>query len=276
MIDVLICPTCKGYDLSSANKKIICINCNNEYLFDDENNQVIFDEVYKTKNIDEEIFSVKKNKLKYFTWRELNYLKINEYINKIPKNILCADVGSGPMTNKNLLSKFQNTIYIDGAKFKSVNIVCDFEKLIPLKDNSVDFILLSNVLEHMFYPEILLNEIYRVLKTNGKCLILVPYSIKLHQERNDYFRYTKQALKRLLENSNFFDHKIKEIGSVSNVLGSILKHDMNTIRKKSSFVKIVIFILQRLIHKLFLIQRSFDSTTINNQIPQGYSIEIKK
>ena len=275
LIDILICPSCKTNDLNINGEKIICANCSNKYFYDTKQKQIIFNEVYLPKSIKENIFFLNKNK-KNFSWRELNFLKIKEFVKDLPIDTICIDLGSGPMTNKNLLKKFNNIIYMDGAKFNSVNIVCDFEKIIPLKNNSVDLIILSNVLEHMFDPQTLLNEIYRVLKNNGKCLILVPYAIKLHQEPHDYFRYTKYALKRLLENANFLNYKIEELGSISNVLSTVLKEDRMTPRNKSFFITKLILILQWCIFRLFLIQRKLDSKTVNNKLPQGYSIEIKK
>ncbi len=272
---ILICPKCKSNQFSK-NNQIICNNCNSNFSYNEKNNQVVFEEVYKPNKVDEDIFTLKKNNHKRLLWRELNYLKIKKYTKTIPNNKLCLDIGCGPMTNKNLLNKFDTTLYMDGAKFNSVNIVCDFEKLIPIKNNSVDFILLSNVLEHIFSPQFFLNEIYRILKTNGKCLILVPYQIKLHQEPFDYFRYTRHALKRLLNNSNFSDFLIEEIGSTSNIIDNFLLIDMKTKRNINFFSKKIIFFLQWVIYKLFSIQRKFDSASINTLIPQGYSVEIKK
>ena len=276
LIDILICPDCKTGNLNVKDEKVVCANCNNKHFFDINQNQIVFKEVYTPKKVEEDVFSLNENKKKNFSWRELNYLKIEQFVKDFPVDSVCIDIGSGPMTNKNLLKKFNNIIYMDGAKFNSVNIVCDFEKAVPLKSNSADAIILSNVLEHIFSPQTLLKEIYRVLKNNGKCLILVPYSIKLHQEPHDYFRYTKYALKKFLEDSNFLNHKIEELGSITNVLATILKHDKETPRNKNFLVNKLIFIFQWCISKLFLLQCKLDSTTINNQLPQGYSVIVKK
>jgi SAM-dependent methyltransferase len=273
---ILICPKCKSGQFSKNKNQIICNSCNIGFYYNEKNNQVIFEEVYRPNKVSEDVFTFKNGKHDRLSWRELNYLKIKKYTKTIPKDKLCLDIGCGPMTNKNLLNKFDSTIYVDGAKFNSVNIVCDFEKLIPIKDSSVDFILLSNVLEHMFNPQLIFNEIYRILKTNGKCLILVPYLIKLHQEPYDYFRYTKHALERFLKNSKFSNFLIEEMGSTSNIIINFLSIDMQTKRNINLFNKKIIFFLQWIIYKLYTLQRRFDSSSVNALIPQGYSIEIKK
>ena len=45
----------------------------------------------------------------------------------------------------------------------------------PLKDSGFDSILTTQVLEHVFEPEIFVAELNRVLKTNGKILLTVPF-----------------------------------------------------------------------------------------------------
>ena len=180
------------------------------------------------------------------------------------------------MTNKELFSNHMHTIFMDGAKFDNVNIVCNFEKKIPIKDTSIDCILLSNVLEHIFYPENLLSEINRILKPGGKCLILVPFIIKLHLEPHDYHRYTKHALKRLLELTKFKKFNIEEMGSHSNIIQNFLKLDRKLNLQGSLLVKLVIKILQNIIFRLFSIQNRLCGEIISEVTPQGYAIEIEK
>ncbi len=47
---------------------------------------------------------------------------------------------------------------------------------IPLKDNSVDYIIMDQVLEHIAMADIVpaLHQIRRVLKVGGRCVIIVP------------------------------------------------------------------------------------------------------
>ena len=211
-----------------------------------------------------------------YPWRELNYLKVKDWLKEINKTSICLDLGCGPMTNKELFTNHSNTIYMDGAKFNNVQIVCNFETIIPLKKDLVDCILLSNVLEHVFYPEKLLLEINRILKPKGKYLLLVPFFIKLHQEPFDYFRYTKHALNRLLKLSKFENFKIVEMGSKSNIIGNLIKLDIQMKRNKNSLSLLLIKFLQKIMFKVYSLQRRIDGQTVNNIAPQGYSIEVIK
>jgi ubiquinone/menaquinone biosynthesis C-methylase UbiE len=54
-------------------------------------------------------------------------------------------------------------------------LVLDIEKeKLPFGDNSVDEIVAMHVLEHIFRPDPVMNELHRVLKPGGKMLIEVP------------------------------------------------------------------------------------------------------
>jgi predicted SAM-dependent methyltransferase len=56
------------------------------------------------------------------------------------------------------------------------DIIYDLKKGIPLPEATVDEIYASHVLEHIFFKDliVLLEEIYRVLKQNGKFSVCVP------------------------------------------------------------------------------------------------------
>ncbi|HET7098898.1 MAG TPA: class I SAM-dependent methyltransferase [Patescibacteria group bacterium] len=78
---------------------------------------------------------------------------------------------------------------------------------IPYKSNTFDLIIISEILEHVFYPENILNEAYRVLRSGGKMLITFPNSGALQLRlslfltgRSPLLNYTKNK-----EHIRFFD-----------------------------------------------------------------------
>jgi SAM-dependent methyltransferase len=91
-------------------------------------------------------------------------------------------------------------------------LVFDIEKSFPLEDNSFDFILLMNVLEHIYKFENVISESSRVLKKEGKIYLAVPFMHQIHGSPNDFFRYSKATLERLLLENNFEKIEIKELG----------------------------------------------------------------
>lgn len=58
-------------------------------------------------------------------------------------------------------------------------IQTDLNLSIPLKNNSVDLVIAHFLLEHLESPEILLEEIQRVLSPKGNCILLFPNSFAL-------------------------------------------------------------------------------------------------
>lgn len=89
--------------------------------------------------------------------------------------------------------------------------VCNFPQ--QSMHHTYDFIIFSEVLEHLKNEKKALNEIYLLLKNNGKLLITVPSSnaplyklglTKSFDERVGHLRrYTQNDLEKLLENAGF-------------------------------------------------------------------------
>ena len=68
------------------------------------------------------------------------------------------------------------------------------------------------MLEHCPEPEIVLKEVFRVLKPEGVFFFTVPFLWNLHEVPNDEYRYTPFSLERHLKNSGFNNIEIKATG----------------------------------------------------------------
>lgn len=90
---------------------------------------------------------------------------------------------------------------------------------LPFKAGSVDTILCTQVLEHIPDPSVALIEMNRCLKSRGVLILTVPLTEGLHEEPNDFFRYTKYGLKYLAEKSGFKIIKITPTTGLWGVLG---------------------------------------------------------
>lgn len=67
-------------------------------------------------------------------------------------------------------------------------------QLLPLQDESVDHVLLLDVLEHLPNPERCLAEAHRVLKSQGTFTIQVPFLYPIHDSPLDFHRWTAHGL----------------------------------------------------------------------------------
>ncbi len=97
---------------------------------------------------------------------------------------------------------------IDG---KTHNINFEIDKL-PFEDSAFDTLICANVLEHIYNYRFLTSEMVRVLKSGGELVGFVPFLIQYHPDPNDYFRYTKESLKKIFQESGFTDIKISVVG----------------------------------------------------------------
>jgi len=85
-------------------------------------------------------------------------------------------------------------------------------KTIPLEDNSVNFILTTEFLEHYFDTQHILKEINRVLKPGGTFFFTVPNIWPIHEAPYDYHRFTPFALDEHFKNAQFSSWEIKPLG----------------------------------------------------------------
>ena len=70
---------------------------------------------------------------------------------------------------------------------------------LPLDSNSADLIINRAMLEHVARPKIIVNEIHRLLKTNGWIICYLPFMQPFHAAPDDYHRWTISGIKTLFE-----------------------------------------------------------------------------
>ncbi|MBX9977177.1 MAG: class I SAM-dependent methyltransferase [Alphaproteobacteria bacterium] len=86
---------------------------------------------------------------------------------------------------------------------------CDFEnEPLSYPDNSFDFLLCKSVVEHLHYPEKLMDECFRILKPGGKAVFMCPswihtYWGPFYIDHTHVTPFTLPSLTQLLELSGF-------------------------------------------------------------------------
>lgn len=101
------------------------------------------------------------------------------------------------------------TLNLDLLAAEEVDIQGDALHL-PVKDESLDTVVCTGVLEHVFDPKRAVEEIYRVLKGSGRVFLETPFMQTVHASPQDYYRWTPDGLRRLL-----CDFEITEIEVVA-------------------------------------------------------------
>ena len=94
------------------------------------------------------------------------------------------------------IDKFKSTI--DFSQYKNVEFIQQKVPPLPFKDNTFDFVVSFQVIEHIKDDHQFVREIHRVLKSKGKCIITTP-NILTTLTRNPWHvrEYTKEQLHQL-------------------------------------------------------------------------------
>jgi|SRR3989344_4479996 len=100
-----------------------------------------------------------------------------------------------------------NNIDFDSLQSDLAHFDLEKDKL-PSTDNNYDYVLMFNILEHIYNHRFLLSEAYRVLKAGGQVIGYVPFMIAYHPDPHDYWRYTHETLEKLFSATGFKDIKI--------------------------------------------------------------------
>jgi ubiquinone/menaquinone biosynthesis C-methylase UbiE len=95
-------------------------------------------------------------------------------------------------------------IEVSGHEHYSSHIDMYYDgKSIPFTDNFFDHVFSSEVFEHVFNIDELLNEINRVLKDGGTFCFTCPFVWDEHEQPYDFARYTSFAIDHLLSKHGF-------------------------------------------------------------------------
>tara|TARA_R110002096_G_scaffold401880_2_gene598929 strand:+ start:433 stop:1146 length:714 start_codon:yes stop_codon:yes gene_type:complete len=211
----------------------------------------------------------------------LNALRYN--LKMFSGNLL--DIGCGKMPYKNYIVK-NSMVYayvgldIENALIYDKDVKPDHTwdgKVMPFENNSFDCALATEVLEHCPGPEIVLKEVYRVLKHNGVFFFTVPFLWNLHEVPHDEYRYTPFSLERHLKNCGFIDIEIKATGgwhaSMAQMLGLWVRRSPMSDSKR----KYLSIALKPIIRFLIKTDKNTKVNFVNGQMITGlYGIAKKQ
>ena len=127
----------------------------------------------------------------------------------------------------------------------------DFEKdRLPYGEGSIDTVVAFNILEHIFNHKFLVGEIFRVTKKGGTLIGFVPFLVNYHPDPHDYFRYTKEALNRILADAGYSSIRVTETGG-----GPFAANYNNIVLSVPMIIRVVIFPVYFILDRLFVLIR---------------------
>lgn len=198
------------------------------------------------------------------------------------------DVGAGESPWRELFSKDAEYLAVDvydAEEFgmKQLRGIDRYDgKKLPYDDACFDYILCTEVIEHVADPELFLKDINRVLRLDGQLILTMPWSARLHHIPNDYQRFTKYGLKVLMEKSGFSLDFIEERGNdvavISNKMIVLLIRLLKPINKHSVFWTWIVAVIMSPVVTLFLLAAHFSliAKLGSSDDPLGYGVVARK
>lgn len=141
----------------------------------------------------------------FFFLRRPLFLNVKALAPKLSGKLLDFGCGRKPYEN---LFRVNEYVGIDmeqtGHEHKNSKIDVYYDgKHIPFPDESFDSVFCSEVFEHVFNLDEIIVEIKRVMKTDARILVTVPFAWHEHETPYDFGRYTSFGIKHLFEKNGF-------------------------------------------------------------------------
>lgn len=119
------------------------------------------------------------------------------------------DLGSGESPYRDFFLNYANHyVAVDwSGSFHDTkaDIIADLNLPLPIGDSIADTVVSLSVLEHLYEPQLMLCEAFRILKSGGSLVLQVPWQWRIHEAPYDFFRYTPFGLEYMLKKAGFED-----------------------------------------------------------------------
>ncbi len=156
----------------------------------------------------------------------------------------CVDLGGGSPQSQTYLKYFtydtpQKVLLADITP--QADVYCDLEKALPFAEGHFKTVLLFNVLCLVFNYESVLKEIYKILEKGGKAYIWTSLNANTHPHPYDYFRFTDQALMRILKQTGFSGVEVHPYGGIGLTIATYMGQLTQKVRPVATLIYLMFF-----------------------------------
>jgi SAM-dependent methyltransferase len=131
------------------------------------------------------------------------------------------DAGAGNLLYRNLLEDYCDSYEaLDINDAPNIEYVQDLQNT-DLDSDSYDTVFCRNVLEHLQKPRSAMSEISRLLRDDGTAIVSVPHLAYLHNEPEDYYRFTQYGLEEIVSDTKLEVIETRRAGGFFSFLGYI-------------------------------------------------------
>jgi SAM-dependent methyltransferase len=178
-----------------------------------------------------------------------------------------VDVGAGRAQYRNLIKKYSDSyVTVDNLsssyEFSDKDIKPDIISSVlemPFEENSFDTVVCTEVLEHVEDPFALMNEISRILKKGGYCIVSSGWIAAYHREPKDYWRFSPDTYQLLCDKAKLELVELHKQGGIFTSLLYLIRRniDLNTIflkkvRLSLGRINILFELIAEYLDKLFV------------------------
>jgi ubiquinone/menaquinone biosynthesis C-methylase UbiE len=158
---------------------------------------------------------------------------------------------------------------IDPAR--NPDIVADVCDMPMFADETFDYVFMSEVLEHVKTPQAGIDEVFRVLKTDGTLYLSTPFLFPHHDEPYDFYRYTRFGLEHVLR--NFKDVQIKQRNGYYAAILVLFARGIIHKDRKHRYIGLIVFMYMLMQYPLYWLLSKLPS---NGKGTTGYTITARK
>jgi SAM-dependent methyltransferase len=172
--------------------------------------------------------------------------RLNTEIGRVAADVKGSvlDFGCGSMPYKHLFSNAHSYVGRDIMESghpdekKLADVYYDGGR-IPFEDESFDVVFSSEVFEHVFNIDEVVDEIRRVLKPDGQLIITIPFGFPEHEEPYDFARYTSFGIKAVLERRGFGSVASIKMGNSIVAIAQLLNTYFFRLGARSGFIRAI-------------------------------------
>jgi SAM-dependent methyltransferase len=135
-------------------------------------------------------------------------LFLDQYSHESFGSLLDYGCGGSPYRQ---LFKTNNYIRADYVDCGNLDCVIGPDGKLALEDNSCDAVLSTQVLEHVFSPQVYLAEAFRVLRPGGRLILSTHGTWQDHGCPYDFRRWTYDGLRRELQEAGFHVGRLSKL-----------------------------------------------------------------
>lgn len=205
---------------------------------------------------------------------------LRPFLERYSTDKVVLEIGGGRVsTNHSYEDLFPHRHTYDIDPLRKPDTVGDAHSL-AFDDESFEVILCTEVLEHLHTPQKAIDEMRRVLKTDGILILTTRFVFPIHDAPHDYYRYTEYGLRHLFKDWNLLE-LTAETASFSAVGALMQRLGFQTDLKGGKFSKVCLYSLAWIFDRLnFLIKKEYGDirklSLTKNNFTTGYYLVARK